>query len=316
MDTSQTTSVTVDRLHKRFGATQALDDVSFIVSPGEVTGFVGPNGAGKSTTLRIILGLDHADQGRALVAGRLYRELRHPLRHVGALLDASALHPSRTARNHLLWIAHSQGIGGRRVDEVLDRVGLTSAARRAAGGYSLGMRQRLGLAVAMLGDPPILLLDEPLNGLDPEGMVWMRALLRGLAEEGRAVLVSSHLMTELQESARHLVVVGRGRVLADTTVEALRARSFGGRVEVRTSAGAGGVAAEVLARAGITASVTGPASLDAAGDDVTGERVVAALTAAGIGVARVFEHRATLEEAYLELTGTSGEHTGADRGVR
>jgi ABC-2 type transport system ATP-binding protein len=316
MDTSQTTSVTVDGLHTRFGATQALDDVSFVVSPGEVTGFVGPNGAGKSTTLRIILGLDHADRGRALVAGRLYRELRHPLRHVGALLDASALHPSRTARNHLLWIAHSQGIGGRRVDEVLDLVGLTSAARRAAGGYSLGMRQRLGLAVAMLGDPPVLLLDEPLNGMDPEGMVWMRALLRGLAEEGRAVLVSSHLMTELQESARHLVVLGRGRVLADTTVEALRARSFGGRVEVRTSAGAAGVAAEVLARAGITASVTGPASLDAAGDDVTGERVVAALTSAGIGVAGVSEHRATLEQAYLELTSTSGEHTGADRGVR
>jgi ABC-2 type transport system ATP-binding protein len=316
MDTSQTTSVTVDGLHKRFGVTQALDDVSFVVSPGEVTGFVGPNGAGKSTTLRIILGLDHADRGRALVAGGLYRELRHPLRHVGALLDASALHPSRTARNHLLWIAHSQGIGGRRVDEVLDLVGLTSAARRAAGGYSLGMRQRLGLAVAMLGDPPVLLLDEPLNGMDPEGMVWMRALLRGLAEEGRAVLVSSHLMTELQESARHLVVLGRGRVLADTTVEALRARSFGGRVEVRTSAGAAGVAAEVLARAGITASVTGPASLDAAGDDVTGERVVAALTSAGIGVAGVSEHRATLEQAYLELTSTSGEHTGADRGVR
>jgi ABC-2 type transport system ATP-binding protein len=316
MNGTRTASVIVDGLHKRFGATQALDDVSFSVSPGEVTGFVGPNGAGKSTALRIILGLDTADRGRAFVGGRPYRELRHPLRHVGALLDASALHPSRTARNHLLWIAHSQGIGGGRVDEVLALVGLTSAGHRAAGGYSLGMRQRLGLAVAMLGDPPTLLLDEPLNGMDPEGMVWMRGFLRGLAEEGRAVLVSSHLMSELQESAHHLVVVGRGRVVADTTVEALRARSFGGRVEVRTSDGSASVAAQVLARAGINAAVTGPASLDAVGNDVSGERVVAALAAAGIGVAGVAEHRATLEQAYLELTSTMGEHNGAERGVR
>ena len=316
MDTTTTVSVTVDGLHKRFGATQALDDVSFTVAAGEVTGFVGPNGAGKSTTMRVILGLDTADRGRALVGGRPYRALRHPLRQVGALLDASALHPTRTARNHLLWIAHSQGIGVRRVDEVLELVGLTSAGRRAAGGFSLGMKQRLGLAVAMLGDPPTLLLDEPLNGMDPEGMVWMRRFLRGLADEGRAVLVSSHLMAELQESAHHLVVVGRGRVVADTTVDALRTRASGGRLAVRTATGSAELAAAVLARAGMTVTVTGPATLDVVGADVAGERVVAALSAAGIGIAEVADHRPTLEDAYLELTGDQAEHRGAARIAR
>jgi ABC-2 type transport system ATP-binding protein len=184
-------------LRKRFGPTVALDGLSFTVAPGQVTGFVGPNGAGKTTTMRVVLGLDAADKGHALLGGRPYRSLRRPLRHVGALLDAAALQPSRTGRNHLLWLAHSQGLGARRVDQVLEQAGLQRAARRRAGGFPLGMRQRLGIAAALLGDPPVLLLDEPFNGLDPEGIVWMRDLLRSLAAQGRAVLVSSHLMSEL-----------------------------------------------------------------------------------------------------------------------
>ena len=184
--------------------------MSFAVGPGQVTGFVGPNGAGKSTTMRVILGLDAADQGTALVGGRPYQSLRHPLSQVGALLDAAALQPSRSARNHLLWLAHSQGLGAKRVDQVIEQAGLQSAVRRKAGGYSLGMRQRLGIAAALLGDPPVLMMDEPFNGMDPEGIVWMRGFLRSLAAQGRAVLVSSHLMSELQDTAHHLVVVGRG----------------------------------------------------------------------------------------------------------
>src|SRR5687767_6581003 len=211
-------TIVVDGLRKRFGRTMALDGMSFTVRPGQVTGFVGPNGAGKSTTMRVILGLDAADEGHALVGGRPYRSLRQPLRHVGALLDAAALQPSRTARDHLLWLAHSQGLAAGRVDEVIEQVGLTSVARRRAGGFSLGMPQRVGIAAALLGDPPVLMLDEPVNGLDPEGIVWIRGFLRSLAGEGRAVLVSSHLMSELQDTADHLVVVGRGRVIADTGV--------------------------------------------------------------------------------------------------
>ncbi|HWB37256.1 MAG TPA: ATP-binding cassette domain-containing protein, partial [Rugosimonospora sp.] len=177
-------TIEVTGLRKRFGATTALAGMTFTVRPGQVTGFVGPNGAGKSTTMRVILDLDRADEGTALVGGRRYRSLSRPLTHVGALLDAAALHPARSGRNHLLWLAHSQGLSGRRVDEVLALTGIEPAARRRAGGYSLGMRQRLGIAAALLGDPPILMLDEPFNGLDPEGIVWMRGFLRGLAEQG------------------------------------------------------------------------------------------------------------------------------------
>src|SRR6266566_5640 len=226
-------TIEVTGLSKRFGQTVALDQLSFIVTPGHVTGFVGPNGAGKSTTMRVILGLDKADAGRALIGGQPYRSLRHPLNHVGALLDASALQPSRTGRNHLLWLAHSQGLTARRVDEVIELVGLEAAARRRAGGYSLGMRQRLGIAAALLGDPPVLMLDEPFNGLDPEGIVWMRGFLRSLAAEGRGVLVSSHLMGELQDAATHLVVIGRGRLVADTSVAELIRGASTGRVSLR-----------------------------------------------------------------------------------
>jgi ABC-2 type transport system ATP-binding protein len=217
-------TIEVRGLRKRYGRTVAVDGLSFTVHPGHVTGFVGPNGAGKSTTMRILLGLDSADEGSVLIAGVAYRTLREPLRQVGALLDATAVHPGRRGRDHLLWQAHSNGIPARRVDEVLSMVGLEDAARRRAGGYSLGMLQRLGIAAALLGDPGVLILDEPVNGLDPEGVRWIRGLLRSLAAEGRAVLVSSHLLSELSDTAEHLLVIGRGRLIADTTVAELLAK--------------------------------------------------------------------------------------------
>jgi ABC-2 type transport system ATP-binding protein len=213
--------IEVRGLRKRFGSTLALDGMTFVVPEGRVTGFVGPNGAGKSTTIRVILGLDEPDDGQALVCGQSYRSLRHPFRHVGSLVDASALQPGRSGRNHLLWLARSQKLGTRRVDEVIELVGLAGASRRKAGGYSLGMRQRLGIAAAMLGDPPVLILDEPFNGMDPEGIVWVRGLLRSLAADGRAVLVSSHLLSELEGMADDLIVVGRGKVLASASVDEL-----------------------------------------------------------------------------------------------
>ena len=220
-------TIEIDGLRKRFGAVQALDGMTFTVRPGQVTGFVGPNGAGKSTTMRVVVGLDAPDAGTATIGGRPYRSLTNPLRHVGTLLDAGALQPGRRARDHLLWLAHSQGLPASRVDEVIALAGLESAARRKAGGYSLGMRQRLGIAAALLGDPAVLIFDEPFNGMDPEGIVWMKGFLRVLAEHGRAVLVSSHLLSELQDTARHLVVVGRGKVIADTTVASLIAAASG-----------------------------------------------------------------------------------------
>jgi ABC-2 type transport system ATP-binding protein len=291
-------TIAVTGLRKRFGSTLALDGMTFIVRPGQVTGFVGPNGAGKSTTMRVILGLDAPDQGSALISGQPYPRLRRPLSHIGAMLDAAALQPGRTARNHLLWLAHSQGLSGTRVDEVIERAGLTSAARRKAGGFSLGMRQRLGIAAAMLGDPPVLMFDEPFNGMDPEGIVWMRGYLRSLAAEGRAVLVSSHLMSELQDSADHLVVAGRGQVIADTSVAELIAAASGDRVTLRT--GSRSEAMTVLAHAGATVAATGSDTLTVSG--LAAEQVVARLSEAGVGFSEISAHRATLEEAYMELT--------------
>ena len=291
-------TIEVAGLHKRYGRTLALDGMSFTVTPGRVTGFVGPNGAGKSTTMRVILGLDAADEGSALIGGRPYRSLRRPLNQVGALLDAAALQPSRTGRNHLLWLAHSQGLTARRVDDVIEQVGLRPADRRRAGGYSLGMRQRLGLAAALLGDPPVLILDEPFNGLDPEGIVWIRGFLRSLAAQGRAVLVSSHLMSELQDTAGHLLVVGRGRVIADTSVADLIAAASSGRVTLRTSARSQALAA--LTGAGATVAVTDRDTLTVSG--LAAERIVALLGGQAVPFSHVSEHRATLEEAYLDLT--------------
>jgi ABC-2 type transport system ATP-binding protein len=291
-------TVEVTGLRKRFGPTLALDGMSFTVKPGHVTGFVGPNGAGKSTTMRVILGLDAADKGTALISGRPYHSLRHPLNHVGALLDAAALQPSRSARNHLLWLAHSQGLTARRVDEVIEQAGLQAAARRKAGGYSLGMRQRLGIAAALLGDPSVLMMDEPFNGMDPEGIYWMRGFLRALAAQGRAVLVSSHLMGELQDTADHLIVVGRGQVIADTTVADLIATASGGRVTLRTTARS--EAMTVLAHAGATVAATDRDTLIISG--LAAERVVALLGESGVPFSEVSAYRATLEEAYMELT--------------
>jgi ABC-2 type transport system ATP-binding protein len=277
-------TIEVTGLRKRFGAAVALDGMSFTVRPGQVTGFVGPNGAGKSTTMRVILGLDAADEGSALIGGRPYRSLRHPLSHVGALLDAAALQPSRSARNHLLWLAHSQGLGAKRVDQVIEQAGLGSVVRRKAGGFSLGMRQRLGIAAALLADPPVLMMDEPFNGMDPEGIVWMR--------------VSSYLMGELQDTADHLVVVGRGKVIADTSVADLLATASGDRVTVRTTARP--EAMTVLAHAGATVAATGRDTLTVSG--LAAEKIVALLGESAVPFSEVSAHHASLEEAYMDLT--------------
>ncbi|WP_225993039.1 ATP-binding cassette domain-containing protein [Actinomadura rudentiformis] len=273
-------------LRKHYGRTLAVNDLTFTVVPGRVTGFVGPNGAGKSTTMRMILGLDTPDEGRALVGGRPYRGLRTPLRHVGALLDANALHPARRACDHLLWMAHSNGIPARRVDEVLDQVGLATVARRRAGAFSLGMKQRLGIAAALLGDAPVLMFDEPVNGLDPEGIRWICGLLRGLAAQGRAVLVSSHLMSELEDTADHLIVIGRGRLLADTSVRDLRAQASGGRAQA-----SGGRAQASGERAQAPGAQT----------QASGERH---------GLEQI-----SLEEAYLRLTRDATEYTATEDGT-
>ncbi|MEU1181077.1 ATP-binding cassette domain-containing protein [Streptomyces sp. NPDC005820] len=302
--------IEVEGLRKRFGATQALDGMTFTVRPGRVTGFVGPNGAGKSTTLRVVLGLDRPDRGTALVGGRPYRTLGSPLCHLGSLLDAGALQPGRTARNHLLWLARSQGLPAGRVDQVLQRVGLAEAARRRTGGFSLGMRQRLGIAAALLGDPPALMLDEPFNGLDPEGIRWIRGLLTSLAAQGRTVLVSSHLMSELQDVADHLVVVGRGRVVADTGVRELLARLSAGRVTLRTSEPVAAGAA--LVRADAVVRVAGADTLEVSG--LTGEDIVTVLTAETIPFAELATHRVSLEEAYLELTRDDVQYRGTGAG--
>jgi ABC-2 type transport system ATP-binding protein len=301
--------IVVTGLRKRYGATLALDGMSFTVRPGVVTGFVGPNGAGKSTTMRVILGLDAVDEGTALIGGKPYRSLRCPLAHVGSLLDAAALHPGRSGRNHLLWLAHSQGLTARRVDQVIELVGLSPAARRKAGGYSLGMRQRLGIAAALLGDPPIVMLDEPFNGMDPDGIIWMRGFLRSLAAQGRAVLVSSHLMSEVQGTADHLVVVGRGRAIADAGVDDLIAAVSGGRVDLRTTAGAR--AMTVLAHAGATVASTGRDTVTVAG--LPADRIVALLGESTVPFSEISAHRATLEDVYLELTREAVEFRAATR---
>jgi ABC-2 type transport system ATP-binding protein len=295
-------TIEVSGLRKRFGPTLALDGMSFTVQPGQVTGFVGPNGAGKSTTMRVILGLE------ATVGGRSYASLRQPMRVIGSLLDAGALQPSRSARNHLLWLAHSQGLDAKRVDEVIEQAGLQGVARRRAGGYSLGMRQRLGIAAAMLGNPAAIMLDEPFNGMDPEGIVWMRGFLRSLAASGRAVLVSSHLMSELQDTADHLVVVGRGKVIADTTVASLLAAASGDRVTLRTSARP--QAKAVLENAGATVAASGQDVLTISG--LAAERVVALLSELTVPFSEVSAHRATLEQAYMELTRQAVEFRPAD----
>jgi ABC-2 type transport system ATP-binding protein len=303
-----TAAVEAHSLHKRYGKTVAVDDLSFSVSAGRVTGFVGPNGAGKSTTMRIVLGLDAPDAGVARIGGRRYRELPAPLCEVGAVLDAGATHPGRRARDHLRWLARSNSLPTRRVDEVLELVGLSDVARRRTGGFSLGMAQRLGIAAALLGDPPLLLLDEPVNGLDPDGIRWMRALLRSLADEGRAVFVSSHLMSELEGIADDLVVIGRGRLIAQTSVGELLASTLDGRVQVRTPQ-----ASEVmtlLAEAGATVTSTGPDSLTVSGLDV--ESIADLAAARKLLLHELYRERPSLEDAYFNLTRDSVEYATAD----
>jgi ABC-2 type transport system ATP-binding protein len=297
-------TIEINELRKRFGSIQALDGMTFRALPGQVTGFVGPNGAGKSTTMRVVVGLDRPDSGSATIDGQPYRALKNPLSHVGSLLDAGALQPSRSARNHLLWLAHSQGLDDARVDEVVDQVGLRSAARRKAGGFSLGMRQRLGIAAALLADPGVLILDEPFNGMDPEGIVWMRGFLRSLAAEGRAVLVSSHLMSELEDTADHVVVVGRGRVIADTSIAELIAAVSDDRITLRTTEPSR--AMSVLAGDGAKVTAAEAQVLTISG--ISTERTVELLSANGIPISAVSAHRATLEEAYFELTRDSVEY--------
>jgi len=311
------TTIEVAGLRKRYGPVLALNGMSFTVRPGQVTGFVGPNGAGKSTTMRVILGLDAADSGTALIGGQPYRALCRPLSHVGALLDAAALQPSRSGRNHLLWLACSQGLAAKRVDEVAGQVGLGSVIRRKAGGYSLGMRQRLGIAAALLGDPPVLMLDEPFNGMDPEGIIWMRGFLRALAAQGRAVLVSSHLMSELQallaeDGADHLVVAGRGRVIADTSIGDLIAAASGNQVTVRT--GAREQAAKALRQAGAGVADAAHGTLLITG--LPAEQVVTALSENAIPFAEVSAHRASLEDAYLRLTRDAVEFRAGGEAAR
>jgi ABC-2 type transport system ATP-binding protein len=296
--------IEVCELTKRYRSAVAVDGLSFTVHPGRVTGFLGPNGAGKSTTMRVILGLDAPTAGRATVNGRPYQQLSRPLHQAGALLDAGAVHGGRTARNHLLSIAASNGLGARRVAEVLGLVGLDSAAGRRVRGFSLGMKQRLGIAAALLGDPPVLMFDEPVNGLDPEGIHWIRGLLKSLATEGRTIFVSSHLMSEMALTADHLIVIGRGRLIADAAVTEFVQRSSHRDVVVRSPRG-GDLAGLLAARgAGVTAQPDGGLAvigLDAAAiGDLAREH--------GITLHELTPQHASLEEAFMELTHDSVDY--------
>ncbi len=303
--------IEVRGLIKRYGETTAVSDLSFDVMPGKVTGFLGPNGAGKTTTMRLILGLDYPDAGTARIAGKQYASLAYPMREVGALLDARAVHGGRSAYNHLLCLAQTNNLPKRRVGEVLELVGLTEVARKRTKGFSLGMSQRLGIAGTLLGDPAVLMFDEPVNGLDPEGILWIRNLMKTLAAEGRTVFVSSHLMSEMQNTADHLIVIGRGRLLAECTREEFITRSSGQTVRVATPQ------ADQLAKA----------VAEAAGSAVSGDNgtlTVSGLTAAQVGDL-AFEHlvrlheltvvRASLEAAFMELTADSVEYRAGAEGA-
>jgi ABC-2 type transport system ATP-binding protein len=333
--------IEVRDLTKRYGPKLAVDHLSFTVEPGRVTGFLGPNGAGKSTTMRLVLGLDHPNAGSATINGRPYHELNRPLRTVGALLEAKSVHGGRSARNHLRFLAETQGLPRRRVDEVLGLVGLLEVASKRAGGFSLGMSQRLGIAAALLGDPEVLLLDEPVNGLDPEGVLWVRNLMKQLAAQGRTILVSSHLMNEMAVTADHLIVIGRGRLIVESSTEDVIARSTDKSVRVRSpeaerlaklieAAGGTAAAGDSTAAAG-TAASGGPAVLAASG--AAGASAPAAangaglLTVTGLDAARIGElaasaqivlHEltplASLEEAFMELTSESLEFSRHEPG--
>lgn len=301
------TMMEVSGLTKRYGAGTVVDDLTFAVEAGQVTGFLGPNGAGKTTTMRMIVGLAAPDRGRVTVGGRRYANLPVPLTEVGALLDAGALHGGRTARDHLLALAVSNGLPRRRVGEVLARTGLEQVAGRRAGEFSLGMRQRLGIAAALLGDPRVLIFDEPVNGLDPEGIRWVRRLMRTLAGEGRAVLVSSHLMSEMAQTADHLVVIGRGKLIADTSMSAFLAEAAGeGTVRVR--AADQGELARRLTAAGASVREGQEATLLVSGLSAKDVGEVAARH--GLALSELTAQRASLEDAFMRLTADSVDYQG------
>ncbi|WP_025619763.1 ABC transporter ATP-binding protein [Salinispora cortesiana] len=293
-------------LTKRYGDKVAVKDLSFTVGPGKVTGFLGPNGAGKSTTMRLILGLDHPDRGTATIDGKRYRELTTPLAAVGALLEAKAVHPGRTAYNHLLCLAQSQGISKKRIYEVLDLVGLSEVAHKRAGGFSLGMGQRLGLAAALLGDPAVLVLDEPVNGLDPEGILWIRTFMRQLAAEGRTVFVSSHLMNEMAVTAEHLIIIGRGSLIADCPTQEFIEQGKKQTVLVR-SPNAGELAAAITRAGG---AVTRNDDNELSVEDMDATRIGEIASAGGHVLHEVVPQRGTLEEAFMALTRESVEYAG------
>lgn len=298
--------IEVENLSKRYGDTVAVDGLTFTVRPGQVTGFLGPNGAGKSTTMRMILGLDRPTGGRVRIDGRSYRALPEPLRRVGALLDAGAVHGRRSAYHHLLWLAQSNRIPKARVREVLRLAGLEGVAGKRAGGFSLGMAQRLGIAAALLGDPPVLLFDEPVNGLDPEGVLWIRTLMHRLAEEGRTVLVSSHLMSEMALTARHLIVIGRGRLLADTSV-----REFveaGARSHVRIRTPEPERMRDVLAAAGLEVGQAADGALEVYEAEET--RIGELAEAHGLTLYEAGTRPGSLEEAFMRLTRDAVDHRG------
>ncbi|MFD1151984.1 ABC transporter ATP-binding protein [Saccharothrix hoggarensis] len=291
-------------LTKRYGTTVAVDDLSFTVQPGRVTGFLGPNGAGKSTTMRMILGLDRPSGGKVLIDGRPYAQLDRPLRTVGALLDAKWVHPNRSARAHLQWLAKSNGLPDRRVDEVLDLVGLTKVAKRRAGGFSLGMSQRLGIAGALLGDPKVLLFDEPVNGLDPEGILWIRQFMQGLAADGRTVLVSSHLLSEMAVTAQDLVVIGRGKLISQSSTTEFVERSTENTVRVR-SPHADKLGA-MLVDKGFTVREDEDGSLTVTG--AASDEIGDIAAASGVVLHELSPQRGSLEEAFMQLTGDSVEY--------
>jgi ABC-2 type transport system ATP-binding protein len=299
--------IRADRLTKHYGDTVAVDEVSFTVQPGRVTGFLGPNGAGKSTTMRMILGLDRPTAGTVMVNGTSYRELPAPLRAVGALLDAKAVDSGRSAANHLLWLADSNRIDRRRVSEVLDTVGLSDVAGHRVGTFSLGMNQRLGIASALLGDPETLIFDEPINGLDPDGILWIRNLMRSLASEGRTVFLSSHLMSEMAQTAEHLIVIGRGRIIADASVEDIIAGNTSTSVRVRTARQ--NELATLLVGRGAQVEHTPDGAMTVSGLDSTAIGAVAA--ANNIALVELTPEGATLEEAFLELTHNDTDYRAA-----
>ena len=301
--------IEIAELTKRYGGTVAVDGLSFTVRPGQVTGFLGPNGAGKSTTMRMIVGLDRPDSGTALVDGLAYARHAAPLRQVGALLEARSVHRGRSARDHLLALAQTHGIGARRVAEVLAMVGLDSVGRRRAGGFSLGMGQRLGVAAALIGDPAVVMLDEPTNGLDPDGVLWIRNLLKQLAGEGRTVLVSSHLMSEMAVTAEHLIIIGRGRLVADTTVRELIARVAVDRVIVRSPETAR--LGELLIGLGGTVKDVATGVLEVSG--LTAEKISAVALRNSLALSELTPQRATLEQAYMELTRDSVEYSDSGK---